>query len=127
MASNAVPPSVVPPSPDEWPQDLVKTITAISKARQAQITIASHGFTTSSEGTTFLCIKQVLGMIQINGLNCLLQQVVDSNNFTVNINSTYFYTYQSGGVVIVDTGLPPTTTTGFQTYNTPFQNVANTL
>lgn len=66
-------------------------------------------------------------MIQINGLNCLIQQVVDSGHFTVNIDSTNFYTYQGAGVVIVDTGLPPTQTTGFQIYNRPFQNIANTL
>ncbi len=127
MASNAVPPSVTPPSPNEWPQDLVKTITGITKSRLAQLTIEAHGFTAASEGVTFLCIKQVRGMIQINGLNCLIQQVVDADHITVNIDSTNFYTYQGGGVAIVDTGLPPTQKTGFQIYNRPFQNVANVL
>ena len=127
MSSNAVPPSVTPPSPNEWPQNLVKTITGISNGSQATVTSASHGFTSSDVGVTFLGFKQVLGMNQINGLNALIQSVVDSNNFTVNINTTNFYTYTSGGVAIVDSGQPPVETSGFQTFNTPFQNIANVL
>lgn len=126
MASNAVPPSVTPPSPDEWPQNLVQTITGINKDSQAKITCPDHGFTSTDEGQTFVGFKQVKGMIQINGLNALIQQVVDDDNFTVNINSTNFYTYVSDGVVITDSGSPPVETSGFQTFNTPFQNIANT-
>ncbi len=66
-------------------------------------------------------------MLQINGLDCLIQQVIDTNNFTVNINSTNFYDYRGGGVVIVDSGQPPIQRQGFQIFNTPFQNIANTL
>lgn len=127
MASNAVPPSVTPPSPDEWPQDYVKTITGITKDSEATVTITDHGFTSADEGVTFVCFKQVVGMIQINGLNALIQSVVDTDNFKVNVNSTNFYTYQSGGVAIVDTSLPPTQQSGFQVFNRPFQNIANTL
>jgi len=124
MTSNAVPPSVTPPSPDEWPQDLIKTITGINKDSQARITSPSHGFTAADEGVNFICIKQVKGMIQINGLNALIQHVVDVNNFTVNINSTNFYTYIADGVIIVDTGIPPKQQQGFQIFNRPFQNIA---
>lgn len=124
MTSNAVPPSVTPPSPDEWPQDLIKPITGISKDYQATVTSVAHGFTTASEGVTFVMFKQVQGMLQINGMNALIQKIVDVDHFTVNIDTTNFYTYVSSGVIIVDSGLPPTTTTGFQTYNTPFQNIA---
>lgn len=127
MSSNAVPPSVTPPSPDEWPQDLVKTITGITKDSQATVTSTAHGFTSDDAGVTFICFKQVVGMTQINGLNALIQTVVDVDHFTVNINTTNFYTYVSDGVVIVDTGLPPTQTAGFQTFNRPFQNVANVI
>lgn len=127
MTSNAVPPSVTPPSPYEWPQDLIKPITAITKDSRAQITSTAHGFTSVDVGQTFLMIKQVLGMLQINGQNCLIQEIVDANNFTVNINSTNYYTYVSGGVAIVDSGEPPVETQGFQTFNTPFQNIAKTL
>lgn len=124
MTSNAVPPSVTPPSPNEWPQDLIKSITGITKDSQAKITSSLHGFTSADEGVTIICIKQVKGMIQINGLNALIQHVVDVNNFTVNINSTNFYTYISNGVIIVDTGIPPSQKQGFQIFNKPFQNIA---
>ncbi len=127
MASNAVPPSVTPPSPDEWPQDLVKTISGITKDSSATVTVTAHGFDSSDEGLTFICFKQVQGMTQINGLNALIQSVIDTDHFTVNINTTNFYTYTSGGVVIVDTGLPATQSAGFQTFNRPFQNVANVI
>lgn len=124
MVSNAVPDSVTYPSPNEWPQDLVRTITSISKDHLAQITSADHGFTSLNEGQTFMTIKQVKGMLQINGISCVLVQVIDSDNFTVSINSTNFSPYISDGVFIIDTGLPPTQTEGFQTFNRPFQNVA---
>ncbi len=127
MASNAVPASVTPPSPDEWPQDYVKVVTNITRDSRARVTCVGHGFTSLDEGITFLMFKQVQGMRQINGLDCLIQQVIDSDHFTVNINSTNFYDYMSGGVVIVDTSLPATQTVGFQTFNRPFQNIATTL
>jgi len=123
MTSNSVPPSVTPPSPSEWP-NTVRIISNITNAAVAQITSDDHGFTTQNQGVTSLTIKQVLGMIQINGITCQVQQVIDVNNFTVNINSSNFFTYTSAGVFIVDTGIPPFTTVGFQTFNTPFRNVA---
>lgn len=124
MTSNAVPPSVTPPSPDEWPQDLVKTISNITRDSQATITVTAHGFDALSQGVTFVCFKQVQGMLQINGLDAIVQQVIDANNFTVNINTTGFHDYRGGGVIIVDSGLPPVQQSGFQVFNTPFQNVA---
>jgi hypothetical protein len=127
MASNAVPPSVTFPSPFEWPQDLVKAITGITRDSQAKVTCVAHGFTTADEGITFIMLKQVLGMLQINGINALIQEVIDSDNFTININSTTFSNYVTGGVVIVDSGQPPAEQVGFQVFNTPFQNIANTL
>lgn len=127
MSSNAIPPSVTPPSPDEWPQDLVKTVTNITRDSQAMVTAPNHGFTSLDQGVTFLCFKQVEGMRQINGLDCLIQKVIDTNTFTVNINTTNFYDYLSGGVIIVDSGQPPIEQSGFQVFNTPFQNIANTL
>ena len=127
MTSNAVPPSVTPPSPNEWPQNLVKSITGITRNIQATITVPFHGFTSLDQGMTFIGFKQVKGMLQINGLNALIQQVIDANNFTVNIDTTNFYDYVSAGVVLVDSNLPPIEQQGFQVFNTPFQNIANTL
>jgi len=127
MTSNAVPPSVTSPSPLEWPQDLVKTVTNITRDSVAKVTCPTHGFTSLDQGMTFICFKQVQGMYQINGLDCLIQTVIDTNNFTVNIDTTNYFDYRGGGVIIVDSGQPPIEQSGFQVFNTPFQNIANTL
>ena len=87
--------------------------------------MVGHGFDTLSEGATFICFKQVRGMLQINGLDALIQRIIDADNFTVNVNSTNFSTYTGGGVVLVESGLPPVQRQGFQYFNTPFQNIAN--
>src|SRR5277367_6940499 len=120
MTSNAVPPSVTPPSPLEWPQDLVKTVTNITRDSVAKVTSPNHGFTALDQGMTFICFKQVQGMYQINGLDCLIQTVIDTNNFTVNINTTNYFDYRGAGVIIVDSGQPPIEQSGFQVFNTPF-------
>lgn len=122
MASNAVPPSVTYPSPNEWP-NTIREITNITKTPQAVVTSPSHGFTSTDEGQTFIGFLQVRGMQQINGLNALVQTVIDANNFTVNINSSQFFPYASGGVFSIISGIPPVETIGFQTFNTPFHNV----
>lgn len=123
MSSNAVPPSVTPPSPNEW-LDTRRNITGITKAAQAEITSPSHGFTSEDEGITTVDFLQVGGMIQINGLPGLIQEVIDANTFTVNINTTNFFTYTSGGIANILTGIPPKEVSGFQIFNTPWQNVA---
>jgi len=127
LSSNAVPPSVTPPSPFEWPQDLVKPISAITKDSRAKVTVTAHGFDATSNNTTFVSFKQVFGMIQMNGQQAIILEVIDSDNFTVNINSTNFYTYISGGVCIVDSGLPPVQHRGSQFFNRPYKNVAQEL
>lgn len=123
MTSNAVPPSVVPPSPYEWP-DTIRTVTGVTKDSQATVTCPSHGFTTDDQGQTFVMFLQVVGMLPINGMTGIIQQVVNTNVFTVNINTTNFPVYRSGGVISILTGQPPVETVGFQTFNTPFQNIA---
>lgn len=123
MSSNAVPPSVTFPSPNEWPST-IKPITGITNASQAKITCPSHGFTTADVGLTFVMLLQVQGMLPINGVPGLIQSVVDSNNFTVNIDTNFFPIYRSGGVISVLSGQPPVEQQGFQVFNTPFQNIA---
>lgn len=98
------------------------TITGISKAANASIT-ATHAFTASDIGVTTVTIHSVVGMNQINTLSGLIQSVTSTTSFTVNINSTSFSTYTSGGIANIITGVPPITTTGFQVYNTPLLNV----
>lgn len=101
------------------------TITGISQAANASIT-ATHAFTSADIGVTTVTIHGVVGMTQINGLSGVIQSVTSTTSFTVNINSTSFSAYSSGGIANVITGAPPTTTTGFQTYNTPLLNVGFT-
>lgn len=99
------------------------TVTGISKAANASIT-ATHAFTSADIGVTTVTFHGVVGMTQINTLSGVIQSVTSTTSFTVNIDSTNFTTYGSGGRANVITGVPPTTTTGFQTYNTPLLNVA---
>ena len=98
------------------------TITGISKAANASIT-ATHAFTAADIGVTTVTFHGVVGMTQMNTLSGVIQSVTSTTSFTVNINSTNFTTYGSGGIANIITGVPPTTTTGFQTYNTPLLNV----
>lgn len=120
--SNPIPPSVTPPSPNEWPSTIY-SLTGITRDNQAIITSAGHPFTIADIGITSIDFLQVRGMIQINGLPGVIQSVPDSSHFTVNINTTNFSAYTSGGVYNVLTGEPPTQTVGFQVFNTPFQNI----
>lgn len=125
MSSNAVPPSVTPPSPFEWPET-IKTITHVTNDSQAQVTCPTHGFTSADVGQTSVMFLQVQGMLPINGMPGVIQQIVDADNFIVNINTTFFPIYRSAGVISILTGQPPVETVGFQTFNTPFQNIATT-
>lgn len=82
---------LVSPAPDS-----TATITAITQAATAQVTTsAAHGFTV---GQT-IYFSGVLGMTQINGLTGVVQTVPTGTTFTVNINSTTFSAYTSGGTV----------------------------
>ena len=123
LTSNAVPPSVTPPSPNEWSQDLLIQITGITRGFLTTITAPGHGMSSSSNGSTFTTFKQVVGMLPINGQTTLVQTVVDDDTFIVPIDSTNFPNYVAHGVVIIDTGIPPVQQAGFQYFNRPFQNI----
>lgn len=97
------------------------TITGISKAVNASIT-ATHAFTDADVGVTTVTISGVKGMSQINTLRGVIQSVTTTTSFTVNINSTTFSAYASGGQANIITGVPPYTTQGFQIFNTPQSN-----
>ena len=103
------------------------TITGISAAANASIT-ATHAFTSADIGVTTVTFHGILGMTQMNTLTGVIQSVTSTTSFTVNINSTAFSTWTSGGTQIANiiTGVPPTTQTGFQVYNTPLLNVGFT-
>jgi len=99
------------------------TITGISQAANASIT-ATHAFTAADIGVTTVGFHSVVGMNQINTLTGVIQSITSTTSFTVNINSTSFSAYVSGGIANIISGVPAITTTGFQTYNTPLYNVA---
>lgn len=69
------------------------TITAISKASSAVITVANTNVVGES-----VVISGVAGMTQINGIRALIT-ARDASSITVAINSTAFSTYTSGGTV----------------------------
>lgn len=99
------------------------TITGISKAANASIT-ATHAFTSADVGVTTVTFHGIVGMTQMNTLSGIIQSVTSTTSFTVNINSTNFSTYTSGGIANVITGEPPSTTSGFQIFNTPLSNTS---
>jgi hypothetical protein len=71
----------------------VQTITGISQASQAVVTIATHGRAVGDVVT----FSQVLGMVEINKLRGKVVEVVDANNIKVDINTSGFTAYVSGG------------------------------
>ncbi|WP_330114076.1 ubiquitin-activating E1 FCCH domain-containing protein [Pseudomonas sp. JS3066] len=68
------------------------TITAITKAAQAVVSIASHGRVVGD----VVKFAAVVGMTEINGLSGIVTATA-SGTITVNIDSTAFTTYASAG------------------------------
>lgn len=103
-------------------------ITGISKAAQAVITLSNshtYAFSAADVGVTTVSFHGIVGMTQMNTLTGVIQAVNSgSHTITVNINSTNFSTFVSSGnpIINVITGNPPSTTSGFQIYNTPLLN-----
>ncbi len=71
---------------------LIGIITAATQANPCQITSPLHGLSTGDE----IEIDNVSGMIELNG-NVYIITVIDANNFTLNVDSTLFTPYISGG------------------------------
>jgi hypothetical protein len=80
------------------------TITGITKAINATIT-AANNFTTNDYGITTVTFHNVVGMTQINTLSGVVQSAT-STSFVVNINTTGYTTYASGGIANIITGIP---------------------
>lgn len=68
------------------------TITGATNANPCSITSVAHNLTTGA----VITITGVVGMTQLNG-NSYTITVVDANTFTLNVDSTAFGTYTSGG------------------------------
>lgn len=116
------PPSVTYPSPNEY-AETVFPITDITNDSQAVVTCAAYPFTSEDEDITQVTFKQVGGMLPINGITALIINVISSSEFVVNVNTTNFPAYTSGGVICIDTGQPVLEQQGSQWFNTPFQNI----
>lgn len=86
------------------------TITGISKAAQAVILTANTGGLVVGQSVQ---ISGCVGMTQINGLRALITNVVNNASITVNINSSSFSTWSSGGVANTNPQLNETPTAGF--------------
>lgn len=71
-------------------------ITGISKAASAVVTAVNY-FTSADYGVTMVTFSGVAGMTQINGLTGTVTAST-SAHFTVNINSSGFSNYTSGGI-----------------------------
>lgn len=71
-----------------------RAITAITKAAQAVVTVGAHTFTTADS----VHFTGVAGMTQINGLRGDIVSI-GATTITVDIDSTAFSTYTSGGTV----------------------------
>jgi len=89
-----------------------KSITAITKAASAVVTVGTHTFV-AGDVVTF---SGVVGMTQINGLTAAVT-AIDAATITVAINSTGFSTYTSGGTVEVLAG----TITTYEAFHYPVQ------
>lgn len=97
------------------------TITGITGGATTSIT-ATHNFTSDDIGVTTVTISGVKGMTQINTLRGVIQTVTSTTSFTVNINSSSFTAYSSGGIANVITGRPAKT---LYSSNTPIITDAN--
>lgn len=70
-----------------------KTITGISKATNAAITATGHGYSVSQ----IVYLSGFLGMDELQGVTATVVSVPDADHFTIDVDSTDFTTYVSGG------------------------------
>jgi hypothetical protein len=75
-----------------------KTITSITAATSAVVTSSAHGLTVGQ----VVVFASVVGMTEINN-NVGLITAQDANTFTVNINTTSYTAYASGGTATAQT------------------------
>ena len=83
-----------------------KAITGISKANPCTVTCVGHG----KSGGDIIYLVNVGGMVELNNLRVRVKTVLTADTFTlraydadVEIDSTYFTTYTSGGYVCPET------------------------
>lgn len=117
LAGTTIPPGnggVVYPSPNEWPVTYI-VLTGITNGINPTITAPNHGFTSSDINIVQVDFSQVKGMQQINGKFGYLTSVIDANNFTIALDTSFFHPYTSGGFCNINGGFSP---------QDPFTNIA---
>jgi hypothetical protein len=77
-------------------------VSAITKAANARITSAYHGYSVGDQ----VYLSGITGMVEINDRFLTVVSVIDANNFTVDIDSTGFGTFTGSGGGTVRTGDP---------------------
>lgn len=81
-----------------WAANKTRSITGITQASSAVITVGSHTFVVGNS----VVISGVAGMTEINGIRALVT-AQDATTITVAINSALFTAYTSGGTVQTQT------------------------
>jgi hypothetical protein len=102
------------PSPNEWPV-AYRTITGITNSPNPIITAPDHGFTTSDINIVQVDFSQVKGMQDINGRFGFITSIIDTDNFTIALDTSGFHSYTSGGFCNINAGNSP---------DDPFTNIA---
>lgn len=77
-------------------------VTAITKAANARITSAYHGYHVGDQ----VYFTSILGMTEINDRFLTIVSIIDANNFTVNFDSTNASTF-TGDTGVVNSAPPP--------------------
>jgi hypothetical protein len=83
------------------------TVTAITNAANAQVTVPFHGYAVDDR----VWFEDITGMTEINGRFLTVVSVLDANNFTVDFNSTNagVFTGSGGGQTNSSPPAPPPT------------------
>ena len=109
LAGTNLPPGnggVVYPSPNEWPVTVI-SVTGITKGINPTITAPNHGLTASAVNIVQVDFSQIKGMQDINGKFGYVTSIVDTNNFTIALDTSFFHSYTSGGFVNINAGYSP--------------------
>jgi len=82
------------------------TITAITKAANAQVTAAFHAYSVGDR----VFLRGIVGMVELNNRVATVASVIDANNFTINVNTVSYGTFiSSDGTARTGAPTPPPT------------------
>lgn len=81
------------PFPLTW--DSTQTITGVSQATQGVVTVSTHGRSVGDR----VKISSITGMTELNDWTAAIVEIVDADNFKIDIDTTDFTSYSSGGTI----------------------------